>query len=213
MTATLFTLVTLTSLILFYFATGKNKKLVALFSTWQLTVGIIAGTGIFISRPNLFPLLIIVSIAFIIYCLRTIDEKSLNRNFLLGIHILRIPVELTLYQLFLDKKVPELMTFSGWNFDIVIGITALFLLLCVVLIKKELNRKLVVAWNIIGLLFLLFIVALAILSSPLPVQQFAFDQPNIAIAEFPYCYLPTCVVPIVFISHFLLLKEKRETNN
>jgi hypothetical protein len=211
MTATLFTLVALTSLVLLYFGTGKNKKLVMLFSAWQLAVGIIAGTGIFVSKPNLFPLLIIVSVALIIYSLKTIDDRALNRSVLLGIHALRIPVEIVLYKLYLEKKVPELMTFSGWNFDIAIGISALLLLLYIVLTKKEMDRKIFMAWNIVGLLFLLFIVDLAILSSPLPIQQFAFDQPNVAIAEFPYCYLPTCVVPIVFISHVLLLRRKTAT--
>lgn len=57
-----------------------------------------------------------------------------------------------------------------------------------------------------GILFLLFIVSIAILSSPLPIQQLAFDQPNIALLIFPYTFLPTCVVPIVLMSHILLLK-------
>ncbi|MCZ4501165.1 MAG: hypothetical protein JWQ74_3722, partial [Marmoricola sp.] len=39
-------------------------------------------------------------------------------------HIIRLPVELTLFWLFMHKGVPELMTFEGRNFDILSGITA-----------------------------------------------------------------------------------------
>lgn len=40
------------------------------------------------------------------------------------VHIIRIPVELVLYRLFLNGIVSELMTFKGRNFDILAGITA-----------------------------------------------------------------------------------------
>ena len=126
---------------------------------------------------------------------------------LLSIHVLRIPVELILYQLFLNGKIPKLMTFSGWNFDIVIGFSALTLLIYVGISKKWIGRKLFIVWNFSGLLFLFFIVALSVLSSPLKIQKLAFDQPNIGVAEFPFCFLPTCVVPIVLMSHILLLQK------
>jgi hypothetical protein len=102
------------------------------------------------------------------------------------------------------------MTFSGWNFDILTGISAFLLLLYIVLTKRKLNSLFFLVWNIIGILFLLIIVSLAILSAPFPIQQFAFNQPNIAVLEFPYCFLPTCVVPIVLLSHLLLTGQQRK---
>ncbi len=99
------------------------------------------------------------------------------------------------------------MTFKGWNFDILIGFSALVLLVYALITNKKFNKQFFIIWNIIGIVFLLFIVALAILSSPLPIQQLAFEQPNIAVLEFPYCLLPTCVVPIVLMSHILLLRS------
>jgi hypothetical protein len=102
------------------------------------------------------------------------------------------------------------MTFKGWNFDILIGISALVILLYQLTSKRKMNRQFLIVWNIIGIVFLMFIVSLAILSSPLPIQQFAFDQPNIGLLEFPYCFLPTCIVPIVLMSHILLLNEEKK---
>ncbi|WP_282049738.1 hypothetical protein [Maribacter aquivivus] len=129
---------------------------------------------------------------------------------MLGIHIIRIPVELCLYQLFLKGQIPEIMTFTGWNFDILIGLSAVVILIYQYVKKKNLARQYFLFWNVIGLLFLSVIVIIAILSSPLPIQQFAFEQPNIALLEFPYSFLPTCIVPIVLISHFLLIKHLKQ---
>lgn len=49
---------------------------------------------------------------------------SLDTKTLTLLHIVRIPVELVLFQLFVYKTVPELMTFEGRNFDILSGLTA-----------------------------------------------------------------------------------------
>jgi hypothetical protein len=49
-------------------------------------------------------------------------------------------------------------------------------------------------------------------STPSPLQKIAFDQPNIAILNFPFSWLPTFIVPIVLLGHLVsirqLLKEK-----
>jgi hypothetical protein len=51
------------------------------------------------------------------------------------------------------------------------------------------------------------IVLTAILSAPLPIQQLAFEQPNIAVMYFPFVYLPGFIVPIVLFSHLVSLKK------
>ena len=88
-----------------------------------------------------------------------------------------------------------------WNFDIVMGISAVLLLFYIRVLGKQVSVIVMRAWNIIGLGFLGFIVVVALLSAPLPIQQLAFDQPNIAVSMFPFCWLPTCIVPIVFWTH------------
>ncbi len=101
------------------------------------------------------------------------------------------------------------MTFKGWNFDIIVGISAIILLTYLLITRHELPRPFMLWWNTLGLIFLGTIVSIAILSSPLPIQQFAFDQPNIAVLKFPYIYLPAYIVPVVCLSHILDLKQKR----
>ncbi len=210
MTHIAFLIISVLSLVLLYFGTGRDKRLLLLFIFWQLIVGTLTVSKVFENNPNLFPLLILGTIALTFVSLKRIDKQKLNSKILLTIHTLRIPVELILYQLFLQQKIPNLMTFKGWNFDIVVGFSALVILIYQLTTKRIFNRQFFIIWNIIGIVFLFTIVSLAILSSPLPVQQFAFDQPNIAILEFPYCFLPTCVVPIVLISHILLINGQKK---
>lgn len=205
-----FLIISLLCLLLFYLGTGRNKRLLIAFIVWQLIVGSLSFLKVFEAKPNLFPFAIFGTTVLTFLSLKRIDKLNLNSNILLSIHVLRIPVELVLFQLFLQEKIPILMTFKGWNFDIFIGISALVILVYQVISRRKINRQFFIIWNIIGIAFLLFIVSLAILSSPLPIQQFAFDQPNIAVLEFPFCFLPTCVVPIVLMSHILLIINQKK---
>ncbi|MGL4597865.1 MAG: hypothetical protein ACRCYO_10060 [Bacteroidia bacterium] len=126
-------------------------------------------------------------------------------------HTIRIPVELILYGLFLQKYVPELMTFAGRNFDIVAGITAP-LVAYLGIRKKKFSKPLLLIWNFGCIALLLNIVVYAILSAPFPFQQLALDQPNVAVLYFPMIFLPALVVPAVVFAHFVsirrLLQEK-----
>lgn len=92
------------------------------------------------------------------------------------------------------------MTFEGRNFDILSGLTAP-IIFYFGFVTKQLDRKVILIWNFICLALLINIVVVAILSAPFPFQQFAFDQPNIAVLYFPFNWLPSCVVPLVLLSH------------
>jgi hypothetical protein len=98
------------------------------------------------------------------------------------------------------------MTFEGRDFDIVSGITAP-VIYYFVFVKKTLSKKILLAWNFICLALLLNIVLNAVLSVPTAFQQFAFDQPNIAILYFPFNLLPAVVVPLVLLSHLVAIRK------
>jgi len=69
------------------------------------------------------------------------------------------------------------------------------------------NRRLLLVWNFICLCLLLNIVINAILAAPFPFQQFAFDQPNIAVLYFPFTWLPFFIVMIVLYSHLAAIRQ------
>jgi hypothetical protein len=74
-------------------------------------------------------------------------------------------------------------------------------------VKKNIKGRLILIWNILCLGLLINILANALLSAPFPFQQFAFDQPNIAILYFPFNLLPTFVVPLVLLAHLAAIRQ------
>ena len=131
---------------------------------------------------------------------------SLDLKTLTLLHMVRIPIEFCLLWLFVAGAIPELMTFEGRNFDIIAGITAP-IIYYLYFIRKTLSNKILIVWNVAMSLLLLNIVVNALLAAPLPIQQLAFEQPNIAILHFPFVWLPSFVVPVVFFSHFVALRR------
>ena len=120
------------------------------------------------------------------------------------IHAIRIPVELTLAALFEQGLIPREMTFHGWNHDIISGILAIIISLFAFR-NRQPNRKLLIGFNIIGLLLLANIVTIAMLAVQSPIQKLAFDHPNRGVLYFPYVWLPAMIVPVVLFCHLASL--------
>jgi hypothetical protein len=206
------------AIFLFYRATNRSSSGLLIISVWLLLQAILSLSGFYritdtapprILLLGLPPLLFIIALFFTVRGRNYID--LLNPALLCLLHIVRIPMEIVLYWLFLDKQVPQLMTFAGGNYDIISGLTAP-VIYYFGFIKKVFDKKIILGWNFICLGLLLWIVVHAILSIPSPIQQLAFAQPNIAVLYFPYTLLPAVVVPLVLFSHLasirILLKEK-----
>ncbi len=158
-------------------------------------------TGSFPPRLLLFgvgPTLLLIAAYLAFFRDSFINKLPLKTLTLL--HVIRVPVELVLYWLFVAEQVPEIMTFEGQNFDILSGFLAPIVFLTAFR-RDGTIRWLLIAHNLLGLLLLTNIVATAVVSLPSPMQMTAFDQPNRAVLFFPYIWLPTIVVPIVFFAH------------
>jgi hypothetical protein len=154
---------------------------------------------------GIFPALLTIILLFVTKAGRQFVDSLPLKN-LTYTNIVRIPVEIVLFWLFLNKAVPELMTFEGRNFDIASGITAPFIAYFG-LTKNKLNRRIILIWNFICLALLINIVVNALFSLPSPIQKFAFDQPNIAVLNFPFSWLPTFIVPIILFGHLTSIRQ------
>jgi hypothetical protein len=219
-----FVITTLVTLAFFYWTihssstetTRKKANFILLgLIIWLLIQAVLSFNNFYNSNVNLFPpkiglfgvlpLLITIILLFATAKGREfIDSLPLiNTTYL---NVVRIPVEIVLFWLFLNKAVPELMTFTGINFDIIAGFTAPFIAYYGFK-KGALNRKFILFWNLICLGLLVNIVVIAILSIPSPLQQFGLDQPNIAVLNFPFSWLPTFIVPIVFFGHLVSIRQ------
>jgi hypothetical protein len=212
----LFTITTIATLVLFLKAWPKTKTrsyIIIGVLGWLLLQFILSKKGFYddnMSLPPRFaltlavPLLAIVSL-FITKAGRTLID-GLSIKTLTWLQTIRVPVELVLYFLMIEKAIPQLMTFEGRNFDVLSGITAP-IAAYFGFAKGQINRKFLLGWNILCLLLVLNIVINAILSIPTPFQQFAFDQPNVAVLKFPFVWLPAFIVPVVIFSHLVSIRQ------
>lgn len=207
----LFIATTLLTIFLFVRATKPPKWVLIAITLWLLFQACLATYGFYhevTTQPFRFLLAAPPAIVFIVSLFISkkgrswIDSLSIKKLTL--IHVVRIPVEIALYWFFIAKMLPELMTFSGRNFDILAGITAP-IMYYLVFVKKLIGKNGLLLWNIVCLGLLLNIIISAVLSVPTSFQQLAFEQPNIAILHFPLIWLPTFVVPVVLFSHFAVM--------
>lgn len=219
-----FGLTTLTTLFLFSWIikTAKSTtirqnstKIIVGLILWLIIQAVLTLKNIYSSNTNslppkillfgiLPPLLIVIALFSMKKGRQFIDSLSLTN--ITYLNIIRIPVEIVLFWLFLNKAIPELMTFEGRNFDIIAGITAP-IIAYFGLVKGKINRQTILIWNFICLGLLVNIVVNAFFSAPSPIQKFAFEQPNIAILNFPFSWLPTFIVPIVLFGHLVSIRQ------
>ncbi len=206
-------LVAVLTYFLFIRATNKNRNAQIALAFWVGLQSALAVNGFYknvidtpqvlilgIGLPNFFAISMLLSG----FGKRFID--SLDLKALTLFHVVRVPVELLILWLFIENQVPELMTFEGRNFDIISGITAPII---VFLAFKEgkINKKLLLGWNLVCLGLLFNIVITGILSAPLPIQQLAFEQPNVGVLKFAANLLPAFIVPLVFFAHLAAIKR------
>lgn len=197
----------------FIFKASKSNKIIIGLAVWMIITGILGISGFYRNVeafPPRFIFLIGPAILFIlsVFLLRSGRRfvDGLDLKWLTLLHVVRVPVEFVLFAVFLDGLIPELMTFEGYNFDILSGITAP-IIYYMFYVKGWVGKKGLLLWNIVCLLLLLNILAIALLSAQTPFQKLAFDQPNIGVAYFPFVWLPAVIVPIVLFSHLASIRQ------
>ncbi len=193
------------------FDTLPAKILIFLLSFWVLFQAILALNGFYqntdVFPPRVFvfgafPALLLIIVYFIFFRQNFIEKLPLKVLTLLS--IIRIPVEIVLLWLFQNQLVPQSMTFEGRNFDILSGITAPIIYF-LAFRARQVNRPILIVWNIFAICLLFNIVITAILAFPAINPNLPPELQNRAVTFFPYIWLPTVVVPIVLFSHLASL--------
>lgn len=123
---------------------------------------------------------------------------------LVGFQAFRILVELWLHRGHELGVFPVEMTYAGWNFDIAAGLLAIAV--AVLYRRGVAGRRLVMAFNIVGLLLLANIVTIAILAAPTPFQVLMTEPPNVWVTGFPGVWLPTVLVQAALLGHLLVFR-------
>lgn len=205
-------LITLVTAFFLYKAT--RSKLILFISLTLLLAQTILGLNGAYTHTSSFPppLLMLVGpgLAGIIILFVTRSGRNLidtfDQRWMTWLSVIRLPVELILLGLFIFKQIPQVMTFEGRNFDILSGLSAPFIAYFGYT-RKKISRPALLLWNFLCLGLLLNVVVHAILAVPGPLQRIAFDQPNVAVLQFPFVWLPGFIVPAVLLSHLVNIRQ------
>lgn len=120
---------------------------------------------------------------------------------LVGFQGFRLPLELAMHRAYTEGLMPIQMSYSGRNFDIVTGITAI--VLSILMVMTKVPRWVVQAWNLLGLVLLFNIVGVAILSTPM-FAYFGRDRLNVWVMWMPYTMLPAVMVLAAWAGHLII---------
>jgi len=209
-----FILLTLITILYFYWISQKNKAFLFFTLGWAVLHSIIAWKGFYsnfeVIPPRFLIMVIPALILIIIFGLTKIGASfraTIDLEKLHYIHLVRIFIEsIFLYRLFRYGAMAQETTFAGNNFDIISGITTP-LIIWLYFRKQLISKNVLLTWNIAALLILSFTVSQVVLSAPLPFQKLSFDQASIAVFYFPFILLPGIIVPLVILTHFISIKE------
>ena len=96
------------------------------------------------------------------------------------------------------------MSFSGYNFDILTGLTAIPVAWMVH--RNSAPHWLLIAWNVMGCALLATIVAIAVAATP-RFAAFGPQQLNTWIADAPFVWLPGVLVQAALLGHLLTWRK------
>jgi hypothetical protein len=122
---------------------------------------------------------------------------------LVAVQSFRLPLELAMHRLYERGIMPSQMTYTGRNFDIVTGATAIVVALLVA--NGIGGRRLVAAWNVLGFALLVNIIVVAILSTPI-FHYFGPDRLNTFVTYVPFIWLPAVMVTAALAGHLIIAR-------
>ncbi len=177
---------------------------------WMTATWMIAASGAlraFERRPPPFILLPVAIVALAFYLAFGPLGRKLSTGVplyaLIAVQAFRFPLELAMHGLMERGLMPIQMSYSGRNFDILTGLTAIALAIAVRL--GIATKPLILAWNILGLTLLLNVVIVAILSTPM-FRYFGNDRLNVFITYPPFVWLPAVMVLAALAGHLLIFR-------
>jgi len=187
--------------------TKALPKAAALLVAWLGITGGLASTGMLDTWDPPPMLLILLSmVVFLAWSSRqpwTAKLAELPLPFLVGFHGFRIVVELLIHIAVQEGMAHPTMTWSGTNWDIVAGVTAVLL----APFAKRLDHRVLQIWNVSMALVLMVTVVTAVLAAPIPFRQIMGEPANTWVTHFPFIWLPAILVFCAWLGHIVLFRK------
>jgi hypothetical protein len=119
--------------------------------------------------------------------------------------VFRVGVESAFALMHRAGLAPVQVTPWGWNFDVFIGLSAPLLAICIATGRARFGA--IVAWNLVGIAFLLTAIGLVASSVPGPLRANWPDPPFTAIATWPAVWIPAFFAPLGLALHVASLSQ------
>ena len=180
---------------------------------WLAFTGLLGASGYFAHFERLPPpllLLMLPTLGFPLMLGLSRTGRALGSRLPLALlvlfHAFRFPLELVMHRAAAEGTMPPQMTYTGLNFDIVTGITAL--VVGGLALFGRAPQWLLMAWNALGSLLLAAIIVIAVASLP-QFQAFGPEasRVNTWVAYFPFVWLPAGLVSGALLGHVILWRR------
>jgi hypothetical protein len=122
---------------------------------------------------------------------------------LVAVQAFRLPLELAMHGMYTRGIMPVHMSYSGLNFDILTGATAIPVAALVA--AGTGGRVLVTIWNLMGLALLVNVVTVAILATP-RFRYFGDEHLNVWVLDPPFVWLPAVMVLAALAGHLVIFR-------
>jgi hypothetical protein len=188
------------------------------FTLWLAAIWALAAGGVFVPRPPVpgqppiprLPIAILLpTLAALVLLLRskrmTALLDSMPAHWLVGLQVYRVLGGFFLIY-YARGLVPGVFALPAGIGDVATGLLALPAA-AYVATGTPFGRRIGIAWNLLGLLDFASAISLGAMSSPGPLQLFAFDQPNTLIGTYPTVMIPAFAVPSSIVLHVLSIRQ------
>lgn len=147
-------------------------------------------------------------LAFLTWPLLRRVVASVPNTWLVGVQFYRV-LGAIFVVLYTGGHLPGIFALPAGLGDSLVGVLAPFVAMSLARSPEGAARR-VQLWNLLGIADLAIAVTLGFLSSPSPLQVFAFDRPSGLIAMFPLSLIPVFAVPLSILLHFASLQKLRQ---
>lgn len=192
---------------------ARAARLGGALVAWFALTGALAASGMLqrwdARPPPLMPLLVVGFVLTVVLArgeVGTRMARELPLAAIIGFQAFRLPLELVMHRAAAEGTMPVQMSFSGWNFDILSGASAIVVAWLVA--RGSAPRWLVLAWGVMSSALLVTIVSIAIASMP-AIGAFGHSPERLAtwVAFFPFTWLPTVLVAAALFGQIVLFRR------
>ena len=213
-------LLTLTTFVGFLFAVALSKKpAISRYATWvavpvllwvifQSTLSLnrwyMERTSAHLLFPYLFTTACILAIVFI----KPLREWALGLRveILIGMQLIRLPMEGLLHWAAYHRQTPLALTFYGGSPEILIAATTPIMLF-LYRKNKSGNRLVLLIWSYAGMASLTMLWVRSLFSAPSSIQNWGFEIPNYLMVHFPGSWIVTVIIPILLLAHLTVAAQ------